>query len=302
MIYSIIIANKFVNFKLIKTLKSIFIQKHLNETEVIIVNKDPNNKLNHLTNIFPNINFKIINGIDKNISDAFNKGLKLARELLLFLNENEIPCGYEILDTFTPQYICDLISWGAIGARTTESQVHRQLVSGLSMPVGFKNNSSGDMDIAANAMISADYQHCFYGINGNGKAAIVRTKGNEDTHVILRGSKYGTNYDSGSINDMKNTLKNKNLRENVMVDCSHGNSNKNYKNQMNVIDYIAILLSKNNDAVMGFMVESNLVEGKQKLVFGEADKLEWGKSITDSCVNMEETEEMIKKIYSTLNF
>jgi len=241
-----------------------------------------------------------INDPDLDNTFNINKGLKMARELLLFLNENEIPCGYEILDTFTPQYICDLISWGAIGARTTESQVHRQLVSGLSMPVGFKNNSSGDMDIAANAIISADYQHCFYGINGNGKAAIVRTKGNKDTHVILRGSKYGTNYDSRSIKDMKKTLKSKNLRENVMVDCSHGNSNKNYKNQMNVIDYIAILLSKNNDAVMGFMVESNLVEGKQKLVFGEADKLEWGKSITDSCVNMEETEEMIKKIYSTL--
>ena len=168
------------------------------------------------------------------------------------------------------------------------------------MPVGFKNNSSGDMDIAANAMISADYQHCFYGINGNGKAAIVRTKGNKDTHVILRGSKYGTNYDIDSINDVKKTLKNKNLRENVMVDCSHGNSNKNYKNQMSVIEYAANILSENKDAMMGFMVESNMIEGKQTLVFGEADKLEWGKSITDSCVNLDETEEMIKKIYNIL--
>ena len=242
----------------------------------------------------------LINDPDLNNSFNINKGLQMARELLLFLNENEIPCGYEILDTFTPQYICDLISWGAIGARTTESQVHRQLVSGLSMPVGFKNNSSGDMDIAANAMISADYQHCFYGINGNGKAAIVRTKGNKDTHVILRGSKYGTNYDIDSINDVKKTLKNKNLRENVMVDCSHGNSNKNYKNQMSVIEYAANILSENKDAMMGFMVESNMIEGKQTLVFGEADKLEWGKSITDSCVNLDETEEMIKKIYNKL--
>ena len=244
----------------------------------------------------------LINDPDLDNSFNINKGLKMARELLLFLNENEIPCGYEILDTFTPQYICDLISWGAIGARTTESQVHRQLVSGLSMPVGFKNNSSGDIDIAVNAIVSANYQHCFYGINGNGKAAIVRTKGNKNTHVILRGSKYGTNYDVRTINKNKKKLKNKNLRENVMVDCSHGNSNQNYENQMCVIDYISNILCKKNDIVMGFMIESNLLEGKQKLVFGEADNLEWGKSITDGCVDMDETEEMIKKIYSALNF
>jgi len=240
----------------------------------------------------------LINDPDLNNTFNINKGLTMARELLLFLNENEIPCGYEILDTFTPQYICDLISWGAIGARTTESQVHRQLVSGLSMPVGFKNNSSGDMEIAANAMISADYQHCFYGINGDGNASIVKTKGNKDTHVILRGSKYGTNYDIDSIDSMKNVLLGKKLRQNVMVDCSHGNSNQNYKNQMSVIEYAANVLREDNDAVMGFMIESNLVEGKQKLVIGE--KLEWGKSITDGCVDLDETDEMIKKIYVKL--
>tara|TARA_B100000795_G_scaffold77568_2_gene55356 strand:- start:23 stop:1132 length:1110 start_codon:yes stop_codon:yes gene_type:complete len=244
----------------------------------------------------------LINDPDLDNSFNINKGLELARKLLLFLNENEIPCGYEILDTFTPQYICDLISWGAIGARTTESQVHRQLVSGLSMPVGFKNNSSGDMDIAANAMISAYYPHCFYGINGDGKAVIVKTNGNKDTHVILRGSKFGTNYDIDSINEMKNTLENKKQRENVMIDCSHGNSNKNYKNQMSVIDNTVKILCENRLAVMGLMVESNLVEGNQKLVFGESEKLEWGKSITDGCVNLEETEQMIKKIYNVLYF
>jgi len=222
----------------------------------------------------------------------------MARELLLFLNENEIPCGYEILDTFTTQYICDLISWGPLELALQKVKRIDNLFRAFPCPLDLKI-------IAVEIWILLQtqwypYQHCFYGINGNGKVAIVRKKENKDTHVILRGSKYGTNYDVASINDMKNTLKNKNLRENVMVDCSHGNSNKNYKNQMNVIDYIVNLLSENNDTVMGFMVESNLMEGKQILKFGEADKLEWGKSITDSCVNMDETDEMIKKIYSAL--
>tara|TARA_B110000967_G_C18881997_1_gene561609 strand:+ start:1259 stop:2314 length:1056 start_codon:yes stop_codon:yes gene_type:complete len=238
----------------------------------------------------------LINDPDLDNSFNINKGLSLARELLLYLNKNEIPCGYEVLDTFTPQYICDLISWGAIGARTTESQVHRQLVSGLSMPVGFKNSSSGDMDIAADAMISADYKHCFYGINGKGKASIIKTNGNKDTHVILRGSKYKTNYDIRTVNEMKQTLQNKNLRKNVMIDCSHGNSNKNYKNQSTVINYCVNILETQKNAFMGFMIESNLVEGKQKLIFGE--KLEWGKSITDCCVNLTETDEMVKKIFN----
>ena len=244
----------------------------------------------------------LINDPDLNNTFNINKGLKLARELLIFLNNNEIPCGYEILDTFTPQYIGELISWGAIGARTTESQVHRQLVSGLSMPVGFKNNSSGDYNIAAEAIISANHPHCFYGINEKGEASIVKTNGNSDCHIILRGSKYGTNYKLEDIDLVKNVLSLSMLNiNNIMIDCSHGNSGKDYRNQPKVFHYIINELCKNPNFTMGMMIESNLVEGKQKLIFGEADNLEWGKSITDSCINIQTTEELIVCLYKNLN-
>tara|TARA_X000000368_G_scaffold414928_1_gene405705 strand:+ start:927 stop:2027 length:1101 start_codon:yes stop_codon:yes gene_type:complete len=243
----------------------------------------------------------LINDPDLNNTFNINKGLKMARELLIFLNENEIPCGYEILDTFTPQYIGELISWGAIGARTTESQVHRQLVSGLSMPVGFKNNSSGDYKIAAEAIISAKHPHCFYGIDKDGQASIVKTNGNNNCHIILRGSKYGTNYKKQEINLVKDELLLSQLRINIMVDCSHGNSRKNYKNQPKVFHYLINEMHKNSKFIMGMMLESNLVKGKQKLIFGEADKLEWGKSITDCCIDIKTTEELIVCLYENLD-
>jgi 3-deoxy-7-phosphoheptulonate synthase len=242
----------------------------------------------------------MINDPDMNNTFNINKGLKMARELLIYLNMIGVPCGYELLDTFTPQYIGDLISWGAIGARTTESQVHRQMVSGLSMPVGFKNNSSGDIEIAANAIISAAYPHCFYGIDTFGKASIVQTKGNRYSHIILRGSKYSTNYDERCVNDAKEIMLLKEIRPNIMIDCSHGNSCKDYRNQIDVIRYCREKLMKKRDFVMGFMIESNLREGKQKLVFGEADKLKWGVSITDSCVNLNTTRDMIELLYNIL--
>jgi len=242
----------------------------------------------------------LINDPDLNNTFNINKGLRMARELLLFLNDNEIPCGYEILDTFTPQYIGELISWGAIGARTTESQVHRQLVSGLSMPVGFKNNSSGDYDIAAQAIISAMHQHCFYGINEDGQASIVRTNGNQHCHVILRGSKYGTNYKLNEVKAVKDVLLMSDVKMNIMVDCSHGNSGKDYTKQPKVFHYLINELSKNYDFIIGMMLESNLIEGKQKLIFGEKDNLEWGKSITDSCIDIETTEQLIVCLYNNL--
>tara|TARA_B100000674_G_C37891876_1_gene939403 strand:- start:371 stop:1459 length:1089 start_codon:yes stop_codon:yes gene_type:complete len=243
----------------------------------------------------------LINDPDLNNTFDINKGLKMARELLLFLNDNEIPCGYEILDTFTPQYIGELISWGAIGARTTESQVHRQLVSGLSMPVGFKNNSSGDYNIAAEAIISAKHPHCFYGIDEEGQASIVRTSGNLNCHIILRGSKYGTNYEEHEVNLVRDVLLLRNIKDNIMVDCSHGNSNKDYKNQPKVFKYLMEKLEKNSSFIMGMMIESNLVEDKQKLVFGEADKLEWGKSITDSCISIKTTKELLFALYEKID-
>ena len=243
----------------------------------------------------------LINDPDLNNTFKINKGLKLARELLIYLNQIGIPCGYEILDTFTPQYIDELISWGAIGARTTESQVHRQLVSGLSMPVGFKNNSSGDMEIARDAMLSSAYAHCFYGINERGQGSIVETKGNKHTHIILRGSKYGTNYDHNSVKRAMTIMADGGLKPNIMIDCSHGNSGKDYKNQHYVIKYTVNNIKNKVDNIMGFMIESNLVEGKQKLVFGKKEDLEWGKSITDSCIGLKETEHLLQQLYDAMD-
>lgn len=243
----------------------------------------------------------LINDPDLDNTYNINKGLILARKLLFHLNMMGVPCGYEVLDTFTPQYIGDLVTWGAIGARTTESQVHRQLVSGLSMPIGFKNNSSGDYDIATNAIISAAHKHCFYGINKEGGGCIVTTTGNLFCHMILRGSIYATNYDKRSIKSAKESMLNKDLsRQNVMIDCSHGNSGKDYKNQPKVMAYLCEQFEKDGDYGIGVMLESNINEGNQKLIFGEKEKLEYGVSITDSCMNFETTAEVIMKFYSVL--
>ena len=242
----------------------------------------------------------LINDPDLNNTFNINKGLKMARELLIFLNQIGVPCAYEILDTFTPQFIGDLVTWGAIGARTTESQVHRQLVSGLSMPVGFKNNSSGDIEIARDAMVSSSFPHCFYGINKEGIASIVTTKGNKNTHIILRGSKWGTNYNKEEVNKAHKILSESNLKPNIMIDCSHGNSGKHYKNQRYVAAYCFDMLKKKHFNILGLMIESNLQEGKQKLIFKEKDKLEWGKSITDSCIGLQETTDILNGFYYSL--
>lgn len=243
----------------------------------------------------------LINDPDLDNTYNINKGLLLARKLLYHLNSLGVACGYEVLDTFTPQYIGDLVTWGAIGARTTESQVHRQLVSGLSMPVGFKNNSSGDYDIATNAIISAAHEHCFYGINKEGGGCIVTTKGNKDCHMILRGSVYSTNYDERSVLAAKESMTTGKLNhQNVMIDCSHGNSAKDYKNQPQVLSYISNQLKKDRNFVIGVMLESNINEGKQKLIFGEKQNLKYGVSITDSCMSFEMTENAIMELYSVL--
>ena len=242
----------------------------------------------------------LINDPDLDNSCNINKGLFLARELLTYLNSIEIPCAYEVLDTFTPQYISDLISWGAIGARTTESQVHRQLVSGCSFPIGFKNSRSGDINVAIEAIISANNPSCFYGITNEGDSAIVHTKGNKNCHIILRGGNNKTNYDLNSVNLSKKNLNSLNLRENVMIDCSHGNSFKNYNNQSKVFEYICNEIEKNRKYIFGLMLESNLVEGKQKLIFGEKNELEYGKSITDCCIDIKTTDDLVNKLYNIL--
>ena len=224
-----------------------------------------------------------------------NDGLFKARKLLLELNKIGMPCGYEVLDPITPQYITDLISWGAIGARTTESQVHRQLVSGLSMPVGFKNGTGGSIKIARDAKLSAKYPHCFMGIGENGAAAICRTKGNNNCHLILRGGTRGPNYTSEYLDESEKLLKENSLSNAIMVDCSHGNSLKNHKNQERVLRYV-INETKNRDSIMGVMIESNINEGKQKL----GKELLYGVSITDSCLSFSETSRIIKNGFLNL--
>ena len=240
---------------------------------------------------------------DPHLDNTFdiNRGLLKARELLYYLNNIGIPCAYEVLDTYTPQYIADLITWGAIGARTTESQVHRQMVSGCSFPVGFKNSRSGDVEVAAEAVISAKHPHCFYGTTYEGQSAICHTKGNPNCHIILRGGKDGPNYKIPDIIKTLGILHDKKIRPNIMVDCSHGNSGKDYRKQKNVLAYLCnkVMLDKKT-SIIGIMLESNLNEGKQKLVFGEKDKLLPGVSITDSCISIQETEELMYEFYDKL--
>ena len=224
-----------------------------------------------------------------------NDGLRKARKLLLDLNNIGLPCGCEVLDTITPQYISDLISWGAIGARTAESQVHRQMVSGLSMPVGFKNGTDGNKIIARDGILSARYKHCFMGVTDMGEPAICETRGNESCHTILRGGKNGPNYYDTDITEMESLLEEKKLPIAIMVDCSHGNSNKDFKNQCNVLLDVVNRM-KSNSSLKGVMIESNLIEGKQPLV----QNLKYGISITDSCIGFLETNDLLIKCYEIL--
>jgi 3-deoxy-7-phosphoheptulonate synthase len=236
---------------------------------------------------------------DPYLNDTYkiNDGLKIARKLLIDINKLGLPVACEFLDVFTPQYYADLVSWGAIGARTTESQLHRQLASGLSMPIGFKNGTGGSVDIASDAVVSSQYSHCFLGINESGQASIVTTKGNQNTHIILRGGKSGANFDHVSISNLKKILpKNSNK---IIVDCSHGNSGKIHTNQPIVIDSLMSQIDNGEDIIAGAMVESNLVEGCQKLT--DSERLIYGKSITDACVSLETTELMMERIASSWN-
>lgn len=244
----------------------------------------------------------LINDPDLNGSYNVNKGLFLARKLLLDLNNIGMPCAYEALDTITPQYISDLVSWSAIGARTTESQVHREMVSGLSMPVGFKNGTGGSKKLARDAVLSSKYKHCFMGITIDGKAAIVKTNGNKFCHVILRGSNNKQNYYIKDINEMLDLLNEKNLPKAIMIDCSHGNSRKNHKNQNIVLQSVIKNITQHNLPICGVMIESNINEGKQKYNYLEDNPkmLKYGISITDSCIGFIETEKIILKAFNDL--
>ena len=219
-----------------------------------------------------------------------NDGITMARTLLLEINKIGLPCGYEILDTITPQYICDLISWGAIGARTTESQVHRQMVSGLSMPIGFKNGTGGSKKIACDGIKSARYKHCFMGITESGQSAICKTLWNNNCHIILRGGGGKPNYYKDDINETIKLLKENELYESIMIDCSHDNSHKKAINQ-NGVFYTIIDYMKDSNSIIGGMIESNINEGKQQLK--NKEDLKYGISITDECINLVDTKMLL---------
>mgnify|MGYP001643783122 FL=1 len=224
-------------------------------------------------------------------SFAINEGLAIGRKLLLDLAEAGIPAAVEYLDVIIPQYIADLVSWGAIGARTTESQIHRQLASGLSCPIGFKNGTNGDVQIAVDAIVSARCAHSFLGATKSGHAAIVTTHGNKDCHLILRGGNKGPNYDAAHVKAAVATLAAAHVPQNVMVDCSHANSNKQHLRQMTVAASVAAQIAAGNRHIIGLMAESNLVEGAQKLEAGKP--LVYGQSITDPCIGWDDTEKML---------
>ncbi len=228
----------------------------------------------------------LINDPDLDGSCRINHGLRVARELILDINCMGLPTGVEYLDMITPQYIADLVSWGAIGARTAESQVHRELASGLSCPVGFKNGTNGSVKIAVDAIGAAEHPHKFLSVTKGGISAIVTTSGNDDCHVILRGGKE-PNYDAASVAAAREMLRKAGHRENIMVDASHANSRKICRNQIAVVQDICEQVASGNNALCGVMIESNLVEGRQDIQF--ETPLVYGQSVTDACIGWEDT-------------
>jgi 3-deoxy-7-phosphoheptulonate synthase len=228
----------------------------------------------------------LINDPDLDGSFQINKGLRIARELLLDINEMGLPAGCEYLDMITPQYIADLVSWGAIGARTTESQVHRELASGLSCPVGFKNGTDGNVKIAIDAIKAASQPHHFLSVTKGGHSAIVSTNGNGDCHLILRGGK-SPNYDAASVAAAATQIAAAELPARLMIDASHANSEKNPQNQIRVCHDIGQQLAAGSAHIIGVMIESHLVAGRQDLVAGLA--LNYGQSVTDGCINWDDS-------------
>ena len=227
-------------------------------------------------------------------SFKISDGLRLARRLLLDLAEMGVPAGTEYLDMISPQYVSDLVSWGAIGARTTESQVHRQLASGLSCPVGFKNGTSGNVQIAVEAILSAGHPHTFLGTSETGQSAILLTSGNPDCHIILRGGRGVTNFDAASVTSTVAQMEKTGVKPRIMIDCSHANSGKDHRRQGVVCRDVAEQVANGERRVMGVMIESNLVAGCQSLVNGR--ELVYGQSITDACIDWTETRGLLREL------
>nr|CAG8599868.1 5627_t:CDS:10 [Entrophospora candida] len=237
----------------------------------------------------------LINDPDLNNSFQINKGLRVARNLLLDINQMGVPCGCEFLDTITPQYIADLVSWGAIGARTTESQVHRELASGLSAPVGFKNGTDGNIGVVIDAIKAASTKHNFLSVTKQGISAIVETEGNDSCHAVLRGGISGPNYSAENITNVVSKLEAAKLVSRIMIDCSHGNSQKVFSKQVDVAKDIVEQLktSPTGFNIMGVMIESNLVEGNQGIPPDGGANLIYGQSVTDACIGWETTVQVL---------
>ena len=236
----------------------------------------------------------LINDPDLDESFQINKGLNLARELLLQINNAGLPAGTEFLDLISPQYVADLISWGAIGARTTESQGHRELASGLSCPVGFKNGTDGTIRIAVDAMRAAERPHVFLSLTKAGRSAIFNTRGNPDTHVILRGGKR-PNYDTESVAEATQEMVNAGLTPNLMIDFSHANSRKQHDKQVDVGEDVARQIRRGNRDIIGVMIESHLIPGRQDLAV-DGNGLIYGQSITDACLGWQESEPLLETL------
>jgi len=221
-------------------------------------------------------------------------GFELARTILLNINNMGVPCATELLDPVTPQYISDLLSWAAIGARTTESQTHREMASGLSMPIGFKNGTDGSLQVAINAMVAAQQPHSFVGINVDGVTSIIKTNGNPDRHIVLRGGGGKTNYGQEHITQALKSLANENIDRPIMVDCSHGNSDKDHTRQIPVAHSVLNQHCEGQKGILGLLLESNLLPGKQSWAQGKT--LEYGVSITDACIGWDDTEHLLHEL------
>ena len=240
----------------------------------------------------------LINDPDLNASFNINKGLRMARQLLLDVNNLGVPAATEYLDLITPQYVSDLIAWGAIGARTTESQVHRELASGLSCPVGFKNATDGGIKIAIDAINAAMSPHHFLSLTKEGRSAIFSTRGNEDAHIILRGGNSRPNYDEVSVEQVAEGLQNEGLRPNIMIDFSHANSLKKYQRQMLVAQDVAGQIAQGDSRIIGTMIESHLVAGRQDIEDNKS--LTYGQSITDACLGWDDSFELLNILASAV--
>lgn len=238
---------------------------------------------------------------DPHLDDSFQleEGLHIGRQLLVDLAEMGLPLATEALDPISPQYLQDAIAWSAIGARTTESQTHREMTSGLSMPIGFKNGTDGGLEVATNALQSASHPHSFLGINQGGQVAVIRTKGNQYGHVVLRGGNGKPNYDSVSVALCEKDLEKAKLSPNIMIDCSHANSNKDPALQPLVMDNVSNQILEGNTSIVGLMIESNIGWGNQK-ISANREEMQYGVSITDACIDWDTTEETLLKMAEKL--